>query len=74
MVKVSIEVRKGAARFDVSVRARSMGRALSLVEGWYPGGDYQVRFPIDHRQSLFDEDLIAQARTVGFGQLARVAA
>ena len=33
MVKVAIEVRKGAARFDVAVQARSMTRALSLVEG-----------------------------------------
>jgi hypothetical protein len=73
VAKVSIEVRKGAARFDVAVRARSMARALSLVEGWYPGGDYRVRFPIDHPQSLFAEDLVTQAGMVGFGQLARVA-
>ncbi len=74
MVKVSIEVRKGAVRFDVSVRARSMARALSLVEGWYPGGEYRVRIPIDHPQSLFAEDLVAQAGMVGFPQLSRVAA
>ena len=74
MVKVSIEVRKGAARFDVAVRVRSMTRAVSLVEGWYPGGDYQVKFPIDHPESFFAEDLITQAGMVGFGQLAREAA
>ena len=74
MVKVSIEVRKGATRFEVAVRAQSMVRALRLVEGWYPGGDFRVKFPIDHPQSLFAEDLIAQAEMVGFGQLARVAA
>ena len=43
MAKVAIEVRKGATRFEVVVRARSMTRALSLVEGWYPGGEYRVR-------------------------------
>jgi len=74
VVKVSIEVRKGATRFDVAVRAGSMTRALSLVEGWYPGGDYRVKFPIDHRESFFVEDLLAQARMVGLGRLAPVAA
>ena len=74
MIKVAIEVRKGAACFDVAVRARSMTRALSLVEGWYPGGEYRVRIPIDHPQSLFAEDLVAQAGMVGFPQLSRVAA
>ena len=74
MIKVAIEVRKGAARFDVAVQARIMTRALSLVEGWYPGDDYRVRIPIDHPQSLFAEDLVAQAGMVGFPQLSRVAA
>ena len=74
MAKVAIEVRKGAARFEVVVRARSMTRALSLVEGWYPGGKYRVRIPIDHPQSLFTEDLVAQAGMVGILQLSRVAA
>ena len=55
MAKVAIEVRKGAARFDIAVRPRSMTRALSLAEGWYPGGEYRVRIPIDHPQSLFAE-------------------
>ena len=74
MVKVAIEVRKGAARFDVAVQARSMTRALSLVEGWYPGDDYRVRIPIDHPQSLFAEELIAQAGIGGFPQLSQIAA
>ncbi len=74
MVKVSIEVRKWAARFEVAVRARSMGWVLSLVEGWYPRGNYRVKVLTDHPHSLFAEDLVAQARIVGFGQLARVTA
>jgi hypothetical protein len=32
MVKVSMEVRSGAARFQVAVRAESIQRAVSLVE------------------------------------------
>ena len=47
MVKVSMEVRKGASRFAVAVRAESLQRAVSLVRGRYPGGDCRVRFPID---------------------------
>ena len=74
MAKVAIEVRKGAARFDIAVRARSMTRALTLVEGWYPDGEYRVRIPIDHPQSLFAEDLVAQAGMVGILQLSRMAA
>ena len=74
MAKVAIEVRKGAARFDIAVRARSMTRALSLAEGWDPGGEYRVRIPIDHPQSLFAEDLVAQAGMSGILQLSRGAA
>ncbi len=45
MVKVSIEVRSGAARFDVAVRAESIRRAVELVGGRYPGRDVRVKFP-----------------------------
>jgi hypothetical protein len=47
MVKVSIKVRSGAYRFCVAVQAESIQRAVSLVAGRYPGGDYGVKFPID---------------------------
>jgi hypothetical protein len=47
MVKVSMEVRDGAARFGVAVRAESIRRAVSIVEGRYPGRDIGVKFPID---------------------------
>lgn len=45
MVKVSIEVRSGVARFDVAVRAESIRRAVELVGGRYPGRDVRVKFP-----------------------------
>jgi hypothetical protein len=35
MVKVSMEVRSGAARFDVGVQAESIQRAGSFVEHYY---------------------------------------
>jgi hypothetical protein len=37
MVKVSIEVRNGAAHFNVAVKAQSIERAVSVVRGSYPG-------------------------------------
>jgi hypothetical protein len=47
MVKVSVVVRNGTARFRVGVQAQSIGRALSLVRGRYPQGEVRVSFPID---------------------------
>jgi hypothetical protein len=46
MVKVTIEVRSGAAHFRVGVRAQSIQRALSLVGGRFPGRRCRVEFPI----------------------------
>jgi hypothetical protein len=46
-VKVSLEVRSGAARFHVAVRAESIQRAVSTVAARYPGRDCRVKVPID---------------------------
>ncbi len=75
MVKVSIEVRSGATRFEVAVRASSVQRALSMVEGWYPGDHHRVKFPVDHYpESFLAEDLVTQAGMVSFDQLVGAAA
>ena len=42
MVKVSIRVQSGAARFDVAVRAESVERAVRLVEGRYSASSVRV--------------------------------
>ena len=47
MVKVSVEVRSGAARFRVSVRAESTRSALRLVGATYPQGEVGLVFPIE---------------------------
>lgn len=73
MVKVSIEVRNGAARFCVAVRAQSIRRAVSIVRGRYASGDLRVRFPIDP-EGFFVNDPAAQARTVQTEQPERIAA
>ena len=65
MVNVSIEVRSGAARFDVGVRAESIERALSLVGDNYPGCAVRVRFPIDP-EGFFKKDPATQTGIVGF--------
>ena len=52
MVKVSVEVRSGTARFRVAVQAESAERALSLVAGRYPARACRVEPPIE-AQELF---------------------
>lgn len=73
MVKISIEVRNGAARFDVTVRAESIRQAVSLVRGCYPGSDVRVKFPIDPEDFLV-KDSAARAGMVGFDWPEGVAA
>jgi hypothetical protein len=46
MIKVSVEVRNGTARFRVAVRAESIERALGLTEQRLPTGACRVEFPI----------------------------
>jgi len=47
MVKVSIEVRNGTARFMVEVKAKNIQQALRIVQTRYPAGVATVKFPID---------------------------
>ena len=47
MIKVSVEVRKGTARFRVGVRAESIRRALSAVGASYPTSEVRVEFPME---------------------------
>jgi hypothetical protein len=58
MIKVSIEVHSGTARFAVSVLTQSVQRALSLVAARYPESVVTVKFPIDS-ESIFAEDSAA---------------
>jgi hypothetical protein len=47
MVKVSVEVRSGSARFWISVQVQSIQQAMNIVAGWHPDSDVRMRFPID---------------------------
>jgi hypothetical protein len=73
MVKVSIEVRSGTARFCVLVQAESIERAVSLVAARYPGGNCGVKFPIDP-EGYFVKGPADRPEMVGFEQPDQIAA
>ena len=58
MVKVSIEVHDGTARFAVAVLAKNIQQALSIVAAQYPGSDVKIKFPINP-EGFFVEDSAA---------------
>jgi len=47
VIRVSVEVCSGAARFRVEVLAEGIEHALSVVSACYPGAEATVLFPID---------------------------
>jgi hypothetical protein len=64
MVKVSVEVRNGAARFDVGVQAGSIQQAVSFVKERYSKGSVKVMLPIEP-ESLFVDDRLPRTGIVG---------
>jgi len=58
MVKVSIEVHDGTARFAVAVLAKSIQQALSIAAAQYPGSVARGKSPINP-ESFFVEDSAA---------------
>jgi hypothetical protein len=73
MVKVSIEVRSGAARFNVAVQAQSIQQAVSLVKERHSKCTLKARFPIES-ESFLVEDQSVRRRIVDLEEPARVAA
>jgi hypothetical protein len=55
MIRISVQVSSGAARFKVAVEAESIERALEIVARQNPGKDCEVLFPI-HPETFFVED------------------
>jgi hypothetical protein len=55
VVRVSIEVRSGAARFRVGIQASSIQRAVGLAMGLYSASDVRVIFPIDPEGFFIDD-------------------
>jgi hypothetical protein len=55
MVKVSIGVRDGTARFMVGVKANNIQQALRIVQTRYPAKVATVKFPIDPEGFFVEE-------------------
>lgn len=47
MVRVSLEVREGTERFEVTAYADSISEAVGATRQRFPGGEVRVVFPID---------------------------
>ena len=60
MVRVTVEVGRGAIQYRVAVQAESILRALEIAEGMNPGREIKVTFPIDP-DSFFVEESAAVA-------------
>ena len=59
MVKISVEVESGTARFGVVVQAESIERALEIARRHNPGSECRVTFPLDP-ETFFAEDPVAR--------------
>jgi len=55
VVRITVEVGRGAIRYRVAVQAESIRRALEIVEGMNPGRELKVAFPIEP-ESFFVEE------------------
>jgi hypothetical protein len=64
MIRVSVQLRSGAARFRVAVQAQSIEGALEIVKRYNPNKDCRVTFPIDP-ETFFVRDGVARARELG---------
>ena len=57
MIRITIEVRSGAARFKVSVQAESIEGALEMARRYNSGKETKVVFPIDPEGFFLEDDL-----------------
>ena len=63
MVRISVQVSSGSARFRVMVQAESIERALEIARRYNPAAECQVYFPIDP-ESFFVEDRVPKLEAV----------
>jgi coproporphyrinogen III oxidase-like Fe-S oxidoreductase len=61
MIRISVQVSSGTARFRVAVQAESIERALETVARQYSSKVCEVTFPIDP-ETFFVEDTVATVR------------
>jgi hypothetical protein len=55
MIRISVRVSDGSARFRVAIQAESIERALDIVARQNPGRECEVMFPIDPETFFVDE-------------------
>ena len=55
MIRITVHVSSGAARFGVAIQAESIERALEIVAGQHPGKECEVAFPIDPETFFVDD-------------------
>jgi hypothetical protein len=63
MIRISVQVSSGAARFKVLVQAESIERALEIAKQHNPGKECRVNFPLDP-ESFFAGDPVARIEAV----------
>ena len=73
MVRLSVEVSSGAARFRVGVQAKSVRKALAIVGGRYPHGEVRMAFPTQPENFIVSEPS-TPASIAGAGQTHAAAA
>jgi len=57
MIKISIEVKSGAARFKVASQAESIEWALEIAKRYNSGKECKVVFPTDPEVFFVEDDL-----------------
>jgi hypothetical protein len=60
MIRISVHVSSGTARFSVAIQAESIERALEIVARQNPGKECEVAFPIDP-ETFFVYDAVGTA-------------
>jgi hypothetical protein len=55
MIRISVHVSSGPARFSVAIQAESIERALEIVARQNPGKECEVAIPIDPETFFVDE-------------------
>jgi hypothetical protein len=61
MIRISVQVSSGTARFRVAIQAESIERALEIAARQNPGKKCEVTFPIDP-ETFFVEDSVVAVR------------
>jgi hypothetical protein len=65
MIRISVEVSNGSARFRVSVQAQTIERALEIAQRQNPGKECRVAFPIDAETFFAKEYSVARVGALG---------